>query len=294
MKTSEHSGNSELGLKQKADSSQCGILLERISYENTQVHDKAFTLCHFDGVNLKGAQLTNVTFSHSRFTDCYFKNASLTRVRFIDCFFDHCDFDGAVLSGCGFEYSEFRNSRIVYDQIESCLPRAWQNVLFRLARSLRVNAHSVGDYGEYRKFLSLELMASETHYKQMFTKYDGYYKKYRPIDRLRAAREWATMRIDRFLWGHGEHWTRVLLVGGALVVGFAFLFRYGTEVQNMPTRASFWNYLAFSASNFMTLTYDNAVPADGFARFLQISEAALGLLFFGLLVTSLYVRISKR
>jgi len=250
--------------------------------------------CLLEGLSLKGAELTDCAFFHTHFTDCYFKDASLTRVRFIDCFFEHCDFDGAVFSNCGLEYSEFRNCRIAYDQIESCLPQSWQNVLFRLARSLRVNAHSMGDYDEYRKFLSLELMASETHYKYMFTKYDGYYKKYRPVDRLRGLQKWTTMKVDRLLWGHGEKWTRVLLVAIAVVFVFALMFRYAAGIRNMPQGANFWNYLALSASNFMTLAYENAAPADGFARFLQISEAALGLLFFGLLVTSLYVRISKR
>ncbi len=157
-----------------------------------------------------------------------------------------------------------------------------------------MNAHSMGDYDEYRKFLSLELAASETHYKFMFIKYDGYYKKYSFIDRLKALQKWTTMKLDRFLWGHGEKWTRVLLAATAVVLVFALIFRYAVEIKNMPMDANIWNYVAFSASNFMTLAYEDAAPADGLARFLQILEAGLGLLFFGLLVTSLYVRISKR
>lgn len=293
-KIRSNSAASELGLLHEGESPQQGLLIERVPYENARIRGKVLRQCRLEGLTLKGTQLTDCAFFHTRFTDCYFKDASLTRVRFIDCFFEHCDFDGAVLSNCAFEYSEFRNCRIAYDQIESCLPESWQNLRFRLARSLRMNAHSMGDYDEYRKFLSLELMASETHYKYVFTKYDGYYKKYRPIDRLRALQKWTTLKVDRLLWGHGEKWTRVLLAATVVVLVFAFAFRYVVQVRNMPQGANLLNYLAFSASNFLTLTYENAAPAEGFARFLQISEAALGLLFFGLLVTSLYVRISKR
>lgn len=285
----------DFGLLQKGQVSQQGLVIERISYEKARIQEKVLRRCRLEGLSFKNAELSDCAFFHARFKDCYFKNASLRRVRFIDCFFEHCDFDGTVFSNCGLEYSEFRFCRITHDQIETCLPKNWQNVLFRLARSLRMNAQSMGDYEEYRKFLFLELAASETHFRYMFTKFDGYYKKYRPVDRLRAFQTWARMWIDRLFWGHGEKWTRVLLVAGAVVLVFAFIFRYaGVAIRNMPEGATFWSYLAFSASNFMTLAYQNAAPASRFAQFLVISEAALGLLFFGLLVTSLYVGISKR
>jgi hypothetical protein len=283
----------EAGLLNEGKSSYQGQIFQRLTYEKDRIREKVLRQCFVNGVSFKATQLSDCDFFHTRFTDCYFKKASLTRVRFIDCFFERCDFDGAAFSSCGFEYSEFRDCRVDYEQIQDCLPQ-WQNVLFRLARSLRVNARSMGDYEEYRKFLSLELTASEMHYKFMFTKYGGYYKKYRPAERLKALWRWAAMKLDRLLWGHGEKWTRVLAVAGTVIIIFALVFRYAVGIANMPHGASIWNYVAFSASNFMTLPYDNAAPVGGLARFLQISEAGLGLIFFGLLVTSLYVRISKR
>jgi hypothetical protein len=152
----------------------------------------------------------------------------------------------------------------------------------------------MGDYEEYRRFLSLELMASETHYKYVFTRFDGYYQKYRIVDRIQAFRKWTSMVVDRLLWGHGEKWTRVLLIAAAVVIIFAFAFQYVLPVKGMPQESGFWNFLAFSACNFFTISYGTAEPGSGTARALQVTETALGLLLFGLLITSLYVRISKR
>ena len=284
----------DFSLVSRGPSSVEGALIQRASYSGQSIEQKTLRQCRLENLAFKSAELSDCAFTHSRFTDCYFKDASITRVQFIDCYFDHCDFDGATFSNCTFEYSEFRDCRIEYDQIQSCLPNNWQNVLVRLARSLRVNAHSMGDHEQYRRFLSLELMASETHFKYVFTRFDGYYQKYGVVDRFRAFRKWASMVLDRVLWGHGERWTRVLLIAAAVVPAFAFVFQHIAPVTNMPPGATFWNFLAFSACNFLTLTYGTAEPGSGVARALQISEAALGLLLFGLLITSLYVRISKR
>lgn len=291
---SKNVGVDESPLVSRGSSLIDGALIERASYTGSSIDRKTLRQCRLENLNLKRAELTDCSFIHSRFTDCYFKDALVTRVRFVDCYFDHCDFDGAVFSNCSFEYSEFRDCRIEYGQIQSCLPHNWQNVLVRLARSLRVNAHSMGDNEQYRKFLSLELMASETHYKYVFTRFDGYYEKYSIVDRFRAFRKWTSMVIDRLLWGHGERWTRVLLIAAGVIVVFALAFQYFVRIADMPQGSGFWNFLAFSACNFLTISYGRAEPGSGTARILQISETALGLLLFGLLITSLYVRISKR
>jgi hypothetical protein len=275
--------------------SQRGLAIERISFDRTQIRDKELRQCKLDGISFRDAELADCAFFHTRFTDCYFKNTSFKRVRFIDCFFEHCDFDGAVFLECGLEYSEFRLSRIAYRQIEECLPTGWQNVLFRLARSLRMNAQSMGDYDEYRRFLSLELEASERHFLYMFTKYDGYYQKYRFVDRLRALKSWIVMLLDRWLWGHGESWTRVLFFAIAVVMVFAVIFRYSSAASGgMPDGSNFWTCLAFSVSNFLTMSFQNGGTKNALTQSLVLAEAALGLLSFGLLVTSLYARISKR
>ena len=61
----------------------------------------------------------------------------------------------------------------------------------------------------------------------------------------------------------------------------------------MPVDAGFVNYLGYSASNFFARDYEGVSPANGYARFLSISESGLGLLIFGFLVTSLFLWVSK-
>lgn len=291
-----HSGsNAEPNvLVAKGRVSEEGIILECVSCENQRISQKTITRSRIVSVSFKEAEFQDCSFSHTVFIDCYFRGAKFTKTTFNGCFFERCNFDGARIANCDFEYSEFSLCRIAYSQLEDCFPK-WQNVLLRFARSLRKNAESTGDPEEYRKFLSLELRASEIHYRHMFTKFDGYYKKYRVIDRIRAFKRWASMEVDRVLWGYGESWTRVVLCGVIVIFLFALGFRYtGADMRNMPQDAGFWSFLALSASNFMSVGYDNVTAGNAWARFLAITEGAVGLIVFGFLVTSLYLRISKR
>jgi len=192
------------------------------------------------------------------------------------------------------EYSEFLNSRIKYSQLSGCLPK-WPNVLLRFARSLRKNAQSLGDAEEYRKFLSLELEASEQHDLNVFTKYDNYYQKYRFLERVAAFRRWLFMKAERLVWGHGERWSRVLWTAALAAVFFALLLQLThARLQNMPTSPTFWNFLALSVSKLLGVDYGVVTPASGWARFLFLGERATGFVVLGFLVTSLYLRISKR
>jgi Pentapeptide repeats (9 copies) len=275
------------------DSLHDGMILVRQALDQSSIKDKRVSRCVFEGITFKAIKIHSCRFVHSRFSDCYFKDATFNDVEFIDCFFERCDFDGATFTNCGLEYSEFDHTKVEYRQIQDCLPK-WDNVRFRLARSLRKNAESMGDSTEYRLFLRLELTASETHLWNTFTKFDGYYKKYRPIDRIRALRKWIGMTLDRLVWGYGENWTRLVALAAIIVAIFAFAFRYtSAQVERMPG-TTLWHFFAFSASSFLTVPYQEAVASNWWAQFLVCLEAALGLVVFGFLITSLYVRTSRR
>jgi len=247
----------------------------------------------FEDSNFKDAEVQHCDFYHTRFVHCYFRGTSFSGTRFRGCLFDSCNFEGAKFHDCDFDYSEFIRSQVKYGQLSGCFP-SWPNVLLRLARSLRKNAESLGDTDEYREFLSLELKASEQHDWNVVTKYDNYYQKYRVIERVRALRRLCFMKIERWVWGHGESWSRVMWTAAIVALVFAVLFRFtGAEIKNMPG-SSFLNFVGLSVSNLTGLDYGNSAPANTWARLLIIGERGAGLVVFGFLVTTLYLKISRR
>ncbi len=287
-------GQSPSSRVKTGQSAETGTLFERVSFEKQLIEDKAFVRCRFEDAYFKNAELHHCEFHHTRFVYCYFRAATFSGTKFRGCLFDFCNFEGATFHDCDLEYSEFLNSRIKYSQLSGCFPK-WPNVLLRFARSLRKNAQSLGDAEEYRRFLSLELEASEQHDLNVFTKYDNYYHKYRFIERAAAFKRWLFMKVERLVWGHGEKWSRVLWTAALLAVFFALLFQFtNARLQNMPTNPTFWNFLALSLSKLLGVDYGTVTPANSWARVLILGERVGGFVVLGFLVTSLYLRISKR
>ncbi len=274
--------------------SETGALFQRLSFEKQRIEDKAFVRCRFEDAYFKEAELLHCEFHHTRFVHCYFRAANFSGTNFRGCLFDFCNFEGAKFHDCDLEYSEFLNSRIKYSQLSGCFPK-WPNVLLRFARNLRKNAQSLGDAEEYRRFLSLELQASEQHDLNVFTKYDNYYHKYSFMERVAAFKRWLFTKVDRLVWGHGERWSRVLWTAALVAVFFALLFQFtNAHLQNMPTNPTFWNFLAYSVSKLLGVDYGTVTPANGWARVLILGERVAGFIVLGFLVTSFYLRISKR
>lgn len=270
------------------------LLIERATFDRKQISQKTVIQCRVEDSYFKEADFRRCNFLHTRFVRCYFRGASFSNSTFQGCFFDSCNFDGAKFHDCRLEYSEFVQTQIKYAQISGCLPH-WPNVLLRLARSLRKNAESLGDSEEYRRFLSLELSASQQHNWDVLTKFDNYYEKYKVIDRIRALRNCVVDTIERLVWGYGEKWSRVLWTGAIVSLLYALALRFSNaQVNNIPDGATIWTYLSLSIGNLLATDYHSAYPANTLAWALLLSERAIGFVIFGFLVTSLYVRISKR
>jgi hypothetical protein len=291
--TKQTSGQKPPLAVEPARGTERGLLFERVSFESQAIKLKDYIQCRFEDAYFKEAQFHHCDFYHTRFVNCYFRGASFSGTNFRGCLFDSCNFEGAKFHDCDLEYSEFSNSRIKYGQLSGCFPK-WPNVLLRFARSLRKNAESLGDREEHRKFLFLELQASELHDLNVFTKYDNYYQKYTFVERVGALKRWVLTWIERLVWGHGEKWSRVIWTAVVIACFFAVLLRFtDARFQNMPNQ-TFWNLLGISVGNMVGANYVTIAPANTWARVVLLSERASGLVVFGFLIASLYRRISKR
>jgi hypothetical protein len=243
------------------------------------------------------AEFEDCVFNHSYFERCYFRKARFTNVSFVGCLFKDCRFDEAEFRGCKLDRAEFHNCSITYAQLAPCLPSE-ENLLRELARNLRVNAQNRGQTEDCRRFLLAEIQASERHnFKKAFAWSDPYYgKKYsRFEDRLSGFWTWFWLKLEGFLWGHGEVPGRVIFSAILFILLFAAAFKgLKIGIRNMPSGASFLEYIGFSAATLVTVAYGDLLPASFGGRLLATFESGLGLILFGFLVAALYRRISKR
>ncbi len=270
-------------------------VVAKLKCDRAQIKEKNILRSRCIDIGFKESRFEDCVFNHTHFERCYFRKAILQDVNFTGCVFRDCRFDEAEFVNCHFDYAEFQNCSVTYEQIAPCLPTQ-ENILWKLARNLRVNAQNRGQTEDYRKFLLKELNASEAYnWKKAFAWTDPYYKKYRRRDRIKGFISWISLKSEGFFWGHGEIPTRVIRSAAIIILAFALLFRYlKVEIENMPSDSSLLEYIGLSTAMFATVGYGNFVPASFGARLLAAIEGALGLITFGFLAAALYRRISKR
>lgn len=273
-----------------------GATFEDIALDRQRLRDKSLLRSRFIRCGFKEAQLEGCELNHSKFYECYFRKTCFRRVSFVGCEFKDCRFDEAEFDNCQLDNAEFSNCSITYDQIQPCLPQR-QNILWRLARNLRVNAQNRGESEDARRFLLAELRASEIHnFKKAFAWTEPYYRrKYRGVDRIIGGWNWAVSKISSFCWGHGELPSRVLRLAALVALLFAALYRWSNAAfHNFPEPQRFADFVGLSVAMLAGTSYGATVAANGPARVLTTTESAIGLVLFGLFVAALYRRISKR
>ena len=166
-----------------------------------------------------------------------------------------------------------------------------------LARNLRINAQSRGIPSDYRKFLKVEIRASEMYNRKKAFGNDPYYRqRYHTFEaRLAGLLTYLRLKLEGLFWGHGEAPIRVLLAGGLLILLFGIVFyAFRADIQNLPVGADFVDYIGLSLATFATGSYGNIVPLTTTVRLVATIERASGVVIFGFFVAALYRSISKR
>jgi hypothetical protein len=273
------------------------VILANFEMDSKIIKQKTVLRSRFLELGFVEATFEDCVFNHSYFERCHFRKAQFSKVSFLNCFFRDCRFDEAAFIDCYFAYAEFDNCSVTYEQLAPCLPPQ-ENLLWRLARNLRVNSARRGQTEDYRRFLLAEINASERYnYKKAFAWTDSYYSSKYPRleDHVSGLWSWAALKLEGFFWGHGEAPFRVLRSAGVVILLFAIIFRWcHIDMRNLPQGSGFVEYVVFSAAMFATVAYGDVVPVSFAAKSLVTLEGACGLIFFGFLVAALYRRVSKR
>lgn len=249
-------------------------------------------------VSFKDATITDSRFTDCAFVDCYFRRTAVTEVRFTSSKFFGCSFPKARFTGCDFRYVDFFDGYILPGEMESNLP-AEHNLREELTHSLALAAHSAGATRDARMYRLLRIRAREAHLRAAWKGASQWYRDHYPgLERLNALTDWLRSRLNGYLWGYGERWTR--LAGNlffTVFVVFPLLFwltRRGISQPGggAPRIADYW---ATSISSFLPNDMIATVEfVDWTARSVAFVESVCALVFAGLLVSMLLQAILRR
>lgn len=168
----------------------------------------------------------NVSFKQAVIKDSYFRNCEFVDCIFVGAHISSSNFQGARFQGCDFSYTTFEKTDIGLDILTHNLP-PHENLKQELARSLRVNYASVGNYEGVNRAILVELAATLEHYcKVAFSGEAHYRKKYKGTTRVSYALRYIGFGVLEKLWGNGERPWRlvpVALIVWLLAAGYAFV-----------------------------------------------------------------------
>ncbi len=237
----------------------------------------------FRTVNFAGYCLfSNAEFKQTaRFTNSHFaKGVNFAGTRFAD----RTDFNGVYASSRSvpaYESVFFGRKRFGDDESfwRFVKQSAQEAGYYRLAGECFYNERCAG---LWQKFTGL-------NYESL----SGFRKVLRLTSSIRLLPE---LLLGKLLFGYGERPVRVLVVG-ALVIIFCALFysQPGALIcRQGDIESSFFQGLYFSTITFTTLGYGDLYPsAEGFYRYLAMSEAIVGGLLMALFVVCLAKRFSR-
>lgn len=237
------------------------------------------------------ATARKVNFSHVKFNqcifdNCYFRNCVFDSCEFIGCKFLSTNFNGSNFVGCDFMYSIFERSLIEIDSLKCSLPSE-ENLRAKLLRSLRVNYQQQGDVNSANQVINLELKASKEHlFKSWFSNEVYYRNKYKELDRAKKFIEWLSFIFFDFVWGNGES---VYKLCRTVIIIFLIISLHDAIPIQDKKPSEVIELILNSPAIFFGIH-----PALGFSELNQTIIYFIRLVVFGLFMSILIKRISRR
>lgn len=168
-------------------------------------------------------ELTRVYAVGLKFVDVSFKQSIIQESYFRNCIFTNCDFTGANISqtnfqgsnfiGCTFNYTNFQGTQIGIAPLNRNLP-GWENIKMKLAKNLRMNYASIGDYNGVNFAISVELSATMEHLRKAAFSREAYYRgkeEYSGGGRILCIFRFIWFWLLDKLWGNGEKPVRMFI-----------------------------------------------------------------------------------
>ena len=252
-----------------------GMLIRKVNLRWSTIRDVGF----------KNAKLVHCNLSQASFSECYFRRATFQTCDIVNAKFDACDFSSARIDASRLDFSTFKSCELTLENIafrEDANPQ----VLARVCRNLKLNAISMGHFGD-----AGELAYMERTYERHLLFHHAFTHEREPVSRrFKAIARWLDAVIFNWLWGYGEKPWRLAI--GMLVA----IFGFGTlqyALDGVPGRG-WWEHVYFSGITFASIGYGDLVPADPIPRVLAVLEGVLGITFLGMLIASATKKIMHR
>lgn len=231
-----------------------------------------------------GLTFTKVSFKQSILDECYFRNCIFKNCDFTGANIFRTNFQGADFIGCTFDYTEFHTTHIGLIPLSRNLP-CWENTKMRLAKNLRMNYASIGDYEGVNFAIKIELSATREHLWKATFSNEGYYRgkeEYSGIGRASYLAKYLSFWFLDKLWGNGESPARMLLSVPLILVMFAIANSVSLVQPLAPLIQEVFS--AFLVGGASTILGFAATSTLTMFRYMVI----------GLFVSSLVRRISRR
>lgn len=259
--------------------------------QSLQVSDADYSHCTFVDVSFMGTEFSSSEFKYCTFVRCYFRDAKFSRTAFTGARFEDCIFDKISLHKCDFRYAHFRRTAIPFSRMNDSLPSE-SNLREAVSSELEVAALSAGARSDARHYRLEGIDARGRNLRDaVFGGSEWHREHYSGGRQVQAAGEWVWYLANRGLWRHGESAGRLLLMG-AIVCFVVFPAVYALVE---PAVSNLGAAVTLSVSNFIPVSVapnvaDPSRATIGFA----ITESILGLVFSGLLLTTIIKALSRK
>jgi hypothetical protein len=181
------------------------LLQEDVSEMNFEKHELI-------RVYAVGITFKEKTFRQSIIDQCYFRRCIFNDCDFTGAHISNTNFQGANFSGCTFDYTIFKTTDIDTIPLSKNLPNG-ENLKMQLARNLRANYASIGDYARVNFAIKIENSAKLAHLKKAAFSRESYYRKkkeFSGIGRVSHMVQFVSFYALDKLWGNGEKPLRML------------------------------------------------------------------------------------
>jgi hypothetical protein len=211
--------------------------------EKEDLKDLNFERHELTRVYAVGLTFTDVSFKQSVIHECYFRNCVFKNCDFTGANISHTNFQGADFIGCTFNYANFQSTLIGIDPLSKNLP-GWENTKLMLAKNLRMNYASIGDYNGVNFAIKVELEATMEHLKKAAFSREAYYRgktEYSGFGRILYILKFVWFWFLDKLWGNGEKPIRMLVSIPLLLFLIVFIFNvvlgqsFGASVKETST-----------------------------------------------------------
>ena len=201
-------------------------LLREIEIQETDLDNLDFKKHELVRVYAVEKKFINVSFMQSIISECHFRNSIFRNCDFTGTDISNTNFQGADFIGCTFDYTTFTGTHINTLPLRRNLPSR-ENLKIQLAKSLRLNYASIGDYDGVNFAIDIEIAATLEHLKKAAFSKEAYYRgknEFSGFGRLFHGMKYFYYLFLDLLWGNGEKPLRMFISIPLLLTLLSLIF----------------------------------------------------------------------